>query len=370
MKRILALILALILTFSLLLLTSCNDEEENETEETGFTATHKAVIEIENYGSISLDLYGKEAPITVENFVNLAKSGFYNGLTFHRIIEDFMMQGGDPNATGTGGSENEIKGEFTSNGIKNDIEHKRGTISMARSNENDSASSQFFIIHKDSSHLDGSYAAFGRVTSGMDVVDKICTTVVSGYNGSVSKVNQPVIKRITIDGVGAAAYEEIATHKATLVIENYGTIEFELYGNVAPITVNNFVNLANKGFYDGLTFHRIIENFMMQGGDPNGDGTGDLGTDITGEFSANGIKNNILHKRGVVSMARGNAYNTGSCQFFIMHKDYPSLDGQYAAFGRVTSGIEVVDAICEGRNGVLEKAEQPVIISITVEEIN
>ena len=238
----------------------------------------------------------------------------------------------------------------------------------------DSASSQFFIMHQDYTDFDGDYAAFGRVTSGIEVVDAICTGVTQGYNGSVSKANQPVIKRITIDGVGAAAYEEIATHKATIVIKDYGTIELELYGNVAPITVDNFVKLAGQGFYDGLTFHRIIKNFMMQGGDPKADGTGDSGTDITGEFSANAIKNNILHKRGVISMARGNQYNSGSCQFFIMHKDYPSLDGQYAAFGRVTSGIEVVDAICEsitaGENGAVEKENQPIITSITVEKIN
>ena len=374
MKRFFTLILALLLLCTPLVFTSCGDDEKKEdneeTEETGFTVTHKAVIEIENYGSISLDLYGKEAPITVENFVKLAKSGFYNGLTFHRVIEGFMMQGGDPEASGMGGSDEQIKGEFSSNGIKNDIKHLRGTISMARGGYSmDSASSQFFIMHEDYPSLNGDYAAFGRVTSGIEVVDAICTGVTQGYNGAVSKTNQPVIKRITIDGVGEKPYEEIATHKATIVIKDYGTIELELYGSVAPITVNNFVKLAGEGFYDGLTFHRIIENFMMQGGDPKGDGTGDSDTEITGEFSANGIKNNILHKRGVISMARSNPYNSGSCQFFIMHKDYPSLDGQYAAFGRVTSGIEVVDAICVGRNGVLEKDKQPVITSITVEEI-
>ena len=178
MKRFFTLILALLLLCTPLVFTSCGDDEKKEgneeTEETGFTVTHKAVIEIENYGSISLDLYGKEAPITVENFVKLAKSGFYNGLTFHRVIEGFMMQGGDPEASGMGGSDEQIKGEFSSNGIKNDIKHLRGTISMARGGYSmDSASSQFFIMHADAPHLDGQYAAFGKITEGIEVVDKI-----------------------------------------------------------------------------------------------------------------------------------------------------------------------------------------------------
>ena len=136
------------------------------------------------------------------------------------------------------------------------------------------------------------------------------------------------------------------THKAEIVIEDYGTIELELYGNLAPKTVENFVKLANEGFYDGLTFHRVIPGFMIQGGDPLGNGMGGAEKKIKGEFAINGFKQNTLkHTRGVLSMARAFDPNSASSQFFIMHADAPHLDGSYAAFGKVVSGIEVVDEI-------------------------
>lgn len=157
----------------------------------------KVEISIKDYGVIKLELEPNEAPITVENFMKLVNNGFYDGLTFHRIIKDFMIQGGDPLGNGTGGSDEEIKGEFESNGIKNNISHKRGVISMARSQFPDSASSQFFICHKDSEFLDGNYAAFGCVTSGIEVVDKICDTVEPiDNNGTVPKGEQPIIEYI------------------------------------------------------------------------------------------------------------------------------------------------------------------------------
>ncbi|MBQ7916207.1 MAG: peptidylprolyl isomerase [Firmicutes bacterium] len=158
-----------------------------------------AKITVEGYGTITLELDREAAPITVENFVNLAESGFYDGLTFHRIIEGFMMQGGDPTGTGYYGSGTTIEGEFSLNGWDNPISHTRGVISMARSETYNSASSQFFIVHADSTFLDGSYAAFGRVISGMDIVDKICTeAIVSDSNGTVAAENQPVITSIEI----------------------------------------------------------------------------------------------------------------------------------------------------------------------------
>ena len=134
------------------------------------------VIEMENGKKIKLELYPEQAPITVENFLNLVKSGFYDGLIFHRVINGFMIQGGCPEGTGMGGPGHTIKGEFASNGIKNDIKHTRGVISMARSMMKDSAGSQFFIMHDDATHLDGEYAAFGKVIEGMDVVDEIANT--------------------------------------------------------------------------------------------------------------------------------------------------------------------------------------------------
>lgn len=176
-----------------------NNQISNESEENNMYSTgkHHAEIVVKNYGTIVLELDADVAPITVENFANLVNEGFYNGLTFHRIISGFMIQGGDPLGNGTGGSSKTIKGEFASNGVKNSISHVRGTISMARSSMPNSASSQFFIVHQDSTFLDGQYAAFGTVTSGMEVVDKICAdTAVEDDNGTVAKNNQPVIEKI------------------------------------------------------------------------------------------------------------------------------------------------------------------------------
>ena len=158
-------------------------------------------------------------------------------------------------------------------------------------------------------------------------------------------------------------------HHAQIVIKNYGTISLELDADMAPITVENFANLVNDGFYDGLTFHRIISGFMIQGGDPEGNGLGGSDKEIKGEFSANGVKNTISHTRGVISMARAQSYNSASSQFFIMHEDAPYLDGSYAAFGHVTEGIEIVDKICEDTkvedsNGTVLKENQPVIEKI------
>ena len=156
---------------------------------------------------------------------------------------------------------------------------------------------------------------------------------------------------------------------ATIDIRDYGTITVELDHTAAPISVKNFVKLARSGFYDGLTFHRIIEGFMMQGGAPAN--AADKADTIKGEFSENGYENPIKHTRGVISMARSNDYNSANSQFFIMHADSAQLDGKYAAFGHVVSGIEVVDAICESAqptdyNGSIAKADQPVINSITI----
>ena len=155
---------------------------------------------IAEYGKLELELDADVAPITVTNFVNLVKKGFYNGLTFHRIMSGFMIQGGDPNGDGTGGSEETIKGEFKSNGVENTMSHKRGVISMARTqNDPDSASSQFFIVQADSDFLDGDYAAFGKVTAGMDIVDKICQSVQPiDNNGTVPADQQPKITAIKV----------------------------------------------------------------------------------------------------------------------------------------------------------------------------
>ena len=219
MKRLISIILMAALLS--LCLTGCGDTRENADKSTAkttkkesfaekkdadtsnsqyLTGKHHAEIVIAEYGKLELELDADIAPITVTNFVNLAKKGFYNGLTFHRIMSGFMIQGGDPNGDGTGGSEETIKGEFKSNGVENTMSHKRGVMSMARTqNDPDSASSQFFIVQADSDFLDGDYAAFGKVTAGMDIVDKICQSVQPiDNNGTVPADQQPKITAIKV----------------------------------------------------------------------------------------------------------------------------------------------------------------------------
>ncbi|WP_300417810.1 peptidylprolyl isomerase [uncultured Oscillibacter sp.] len=203
-KRIAAAFMACL---TLLFVAGCSGKQPAETEEPGREASASdaaenpctAVIEVEGYGTITLELDASAAPVTTENFVSLAREGFYDGLTFHRIIEGFMIQGGDPEGNGTGGSDQTIKGEFRENGVENNLSHTRGAISMARAQDYDSASSQFFIVHEDSTFLDGGYAAFGYVTEGMEVVDAICADAepIDG-NGSIAPENQPVIRSVTI----------------------------------------------------------------------------------------------------------------------------------------------------------------------------
>lgn len=152
-------------------------------------------------------------------------------------------------------------------------------------------------------------------------------------------------------------------------VKDFGTIKVELDEEAAPITVQNFLELVEDGFYDGLIFHRIISGFMIQGGCPNGTGTGGSGHNIVGEFAANGIDNPIKHERGVISMARAMDPNSASSQFFIMHEDAPHLDGQYAAFGRVVEGMDVVDKIANVKTTFGDRPEEDVVINkITIEE--
>ncbi len=381
MKRIGIIMLAVCLLVCAF--AGCN---KKPTEGDLLTGKHYAKISVENYGDIVVELDADTAPITVTNFVNLVNDKFYDGVTFHRIMEGFMMQGGDPDGDGIGGAETTIKGEFTANGYQNNISHTRGVISMARTNDPDSASSQFFIVHEDSEFLDGQYAAFGHVVSGMEVVDAVCeNTPVVDDNGTVLAAKQPKMTavRMLSDYTPPATTTQKPTvdtsnclkgkHLVEITVENYGVIKLELDADTAPITVTNFVKLAKEGFYDGLTFHRIIDGFMIQGGDPEGNGTGGSDEEIVGEFAANGYENNISHKRGVISMARSNKPNSASSQFFIVHEDSPHLDGNYAAFGHVLSGIEVVDAICENTpvqdsNGTVAAADQPKITSVHVLE--
>lgn len=191
-------IIGVIIIIVLILVINMFVNKNNEVSKNLLDGKHYVEITVKDYGVINLELDADVAPITVTNFINLVNDKFYDGLTFHRIIDGFMIQGGDPLGTGMGGSSETIKGEFSSNGVDNSISHVRGVISMARSTSYNSASSQFFIVHEDSTFLDGKYAAFGKVTSGMDVVDKIAKVKTEDDNGTVLKENQPVIESIKV----------------------------------------------------------------------------------------------------------------------------------------------------------------------------
>ena len=197
MKKMLKVLLVLMTVVSIAGCSSKTTTEKATKKTKTLSGNYQVEIKVKDYGTIYAEIDADTAPITVTNFVNLCKNHFYDGLTFHRIIKDFMIQGGDPNGDGTGGSDETIKGEFTDNGVENPLKHTRGALSMARSQDNDSASSQFFIVQKTASHLDGQYAVFGYVYEGMDIVDKICDDVqVEDNNGTVAKENQPVIESI------------------------------------------------------------------------------------------------------------------------------------------------------------------------------
>ena len=187
--------------------TNTQDETTNETNDpqtfaftTEMEADYEVTMEFKNYGTIVLGLDKDKAPKTVQNFVKLVEEGFYDGLTLHRIMEGFMMQGGDPTGTGYSGSDEEIEGEFAANGFyTNNLSHVRGAISMARSQDPNSASSQFFIVHEDSEFLDGSYAAFGYVTEGIEIVDTICSDAQPiDDNGTISAEEQPIITKVEV----------------------------------------------------------------------------------------------------------------------------------------------------------------------------
>ena len=184
------------------------------------------------------------------------------------------------------------------------------------------------------------------------IINKLNDNKIS--NTETSKKKEENIEKNNNKEEGNTMYST-GKHNVNIKIKNYGTIELELDADVAPITVANFAKLVNEGFYNGLTFHRIIDGFMIQGGDPLGNGTGGSNEKIIGEFLVNGIENSISHVRGTISMARASAYNSASSQFFIVHEDSTFLDGQYAAFGSVVNGMDVVDIVATVSTDSLDK---------------
>ncbi len=335
----------------------------------------KSDADVDDSKAFTITLYADNAPITCENFEKLVKEGFYDGLTFHRVVDGFMAQGGDPEGTGSGGSDETIKGEFSDNGVENTLSHTRGIVSMARSQDYNSASSQFFICYDDCSFLDGSYAAFGEVTEGMDVVDSFLNVDRSENSmGEIAVPDTPItiVKAEMIDDDAdgnhrVRFYMDFTEAAPREQVE--GEFIITLYADKAPITCENFEKLVKEGFYDGLTFHRVVEGFMAQGGDPEGTGMGGSDETIKGEFSENGVENDLSHKRGIVSMARnGQDMDSASSQFFICYSDDCTfLDGSYAAFGEVTEGMETVDGFLEvkrvtGTDGAISSPTTPITI--------
>lgn len=200
LKKMSVLALSMILVLGMAACGSKEEASDEQNQEAAATGLHHVEIEVDGYGTIYCELDAGAAPITVQNFLDLAEAGFYDGLTFHRVVDGFVIQGGDPLGNGTGGSEQNITGEFSANGYENTLSHTRGVLSMARAQDYNSASSQFFIMHQDATYLDGQYAAFGYVTDGMDIVDAIVenTPVQDIQSGLVAPENQPVITKITV----------------------------------------------------------------------------------------------------------------------------------------------------------------------------
>ena len=396
MKKVVKILLVIVVFSMLAGLIGCKGKDEVTAPD--MTPYPIAKMTIKNYGTLEFKLYPNNAPETVRNFIKLANEGFYDGKTLRAFAADSIV-GGDEKE-GQAGCGYAIKGEFAANKYdENKLSHIKGTLSMSRGDDYDSGSSQFFIMTKDNVGLNGHYACFGRIINGasFELLDKIVGDVnkedLDADGIYIDESKAPVIERVTVDTFGKDYGKPTELVKiyytanpedpnldatnypiVTMEVENYGNVVMKLYPNKAPETVNSFITLINSGFYDGLTFHRIIKEFVVQGGDPKGDGTGGPGYTIKGEFPSNGFtSNNISHVRGALSMARGGEDNdSAGSQFFIVQgEDGLQLNGKYAAFGMVIEGMEIVDKMAEIKvsddNGTLaDPSKAPKIKSITV----
>ncbi|MBN2007360.1 MAG: peptidylprolyl isomerase [Anaerolineae bacterium] len=315
-------------------------------------------------GDIVVELYADKAPNTVNNFVFLAREGFYDNTMFHRVIEGFMAQGGDPTGTGMGGPGYQFADEFSP-----DLKHDGpGVLSMANAGANTNGS-QFFITFVATPWLDGMHTIFGKVVEGLDVlmslslrdpstattpgdliktirIEEVTTSVlptatpmVYTQPGQVPMPAEPVARNGMYSSPPAMIIDPTVKYYATFRTAK-GNIVVELFADKAPNTVNNFVFLAREGFYDNTTFHRVIEDFMAQGGDPTGTGMGGPGYQFADEFNAD-----LKHDGpGVLSMANAGA-NTNGSQFFITFVATPWLDGMHTVFGKVVEGLDVLLSI-------------------------
>ena len=306
-------------------------------------------ITLDNGVTLKGELYADSAPLACANFIRMANAGELNGLPLSAIGDGAYIQ------MDASSPENEavITGEYLRNGYVNTTRHLRGTLTMDSGKESGTSVARYFVCLLDAPSLDGSFASFGSITEGLDALDAIAA------EGGEEKT-APVVVSARADAKGfpddpTNIHEEdmkkMQYPTFTIQMADGGIMQGELYPDIAPNSVANFVALANSGFYDGLIFHRVIPGFMIQGGDPQGTGTGGPGYHIAGEFRANGVQNNLVHTKGVLSWARAQSNNSAGSQFFVMVADAPHLDGSYAAFGRVTQGLDVADRIVSTQRG-------------------
>ena len=345
-----------------------------------------AEIELEDGVVVVIDLLEEVAPDHVNNFVFLVREGFYDGLTFHEVVPGVRVRAGDPDADGTGDAGYSLPDEpLTGDNDVASITDGVGLVSMWRDDVG-ASSSQFVISLSQEASVNEGATVFAQVTGGLEHLHTFDSrdpgeipAPVSGpkivdvritENGAVAEVESvkddvPPVPDLSLswDEPPVFALEDDVDYRATIEMVGGDTIEIDLYEELAPRHVNNFVFLARQGFYDAVTFHRIIHGFMAQGGDPTGTGAGGPGYAIDAEF------NDTRHVRGVLSMARSVDPDSAGSQFFIVYDTASHLDGQYTAFGEVTSGMEVVDGFPERDPADPTEPPGPQIASITISEI-
>lgn len=415
-----------------------------------FTAPEKGdqIVEInfKDYGTVKFRLFPEYASMGVENFVGLANDGFYDGLTFHRVIQDFMIQGGDPLGTGQGGKS--LWGSSFDGGTDSHLIHLPGAVAYANSGTTASNSSQFYIVtgseapeemfayyeqngllfsdnakelyeqYGGTPFLDGNYTVFGQVIDGLDIIYQIQYTATNANDKPLDDVIMESVRVTEYNGeeirwhiedytdfdnpadhdIVNFTEPEIGDKIINMNIKDYGTVKFRLFPEYLSEASENFIELAEQGYYDGLTFHRVINNFMIQGGDPKGDGTG--GECIWGEKFDGGTYYNLVHVAGALAYANSGATSTDGSQFYIVTGEecndayfdelkaygysysdkiteayskagygYPFLDGNYTVFGQVIDGLDVVFEVQKTETDSSDKPVEDVIIeSITVEE--
>ncbi len=362
----------LLLLITILLLGGCNNDKE-QLENAGYyqylnDSNPTVEFTLTDNSKIKFELFKDIAPNTVKSFLSLASTGYFNGTQFLYKNENEIYAGQIdkdlPDYT--------LIGEFTANGYENPLNISRGTLVLSHGKNNYyNGINQFFIPFTDELvELSEKYAVFGGITEGFDALTTLENLEMT-VNDEIA--NDFKITSIEIDakGLDYSTFKKIedfefkvpetflndANPRVKIIFKDYGTMELELFPEVAPVSVENFLTLVDDNFYDGLTMHRIIKDFMIQGGRS----TGDAVDSIVGEFSNNGVNNNLTHFRGVISMARTTP-NSASSQFFICHKDKFHLDKNYAAFGYLISGFDVLDAIATVPTGANDKPITDVFI--------